>query len=95
MSHRQGVPLLKNRAMTREKRLNSLINVSIEKASLASNIVNAQTIPEAEKGTVETSKNARSRPSPGLTAIFPKGGIASPMQAILDAPMSAIERSST
>src|SRR5579859_3756133 len=38
----QGFPILKNRAMTREKSLNSLINMSIEKTSLAGNIVNAQ-----------------------------------------------------
>ena len=37
----QGFPILKNRALTREEGLNSLIDVCIEEASLAGNIMNA------------------------------------------------------
>jgi hypothetical protein len=41
--------------MTREESLNGLINVGIEKASLAGHIVNAQTHHQAQNGTVEAS----------------------------------------
>ena len=43
----QGVPILINRAMASEEGPNRLIDVSIEKASLAGNILNSQTIHEA------------------------------------------------
>jgi hypothetical protein len=40
--------------MTREEGLNRLIDVRIEKASLAGHIVNAQAIHETQNGAVET-----------------------------------------
>ena len=39
MAEQQGFPILINRAMTKEESLDGLIDVRIEKASLASNIV--------------------------------------------------------
>ena len=52
----QGVPILINRTRAGEEGLNRLLNVRIEKASLAGNIANPQTIHEAQNRAVEPKR---------------------------------------
>jgi len=42
-----GFPLLKNRTLTSEEQLKSLLNLCIEIAGLPGNVANAQTIHQA------------------------------------------------
>ncbi len=78
--------------MASEKSLKSVFRVSIEEASLTGNSRNAQTIHSAQKSALQPSENGGSRTGTCLTAIFPKGDIASPMQALLDTPMPSDEQ---
>ena len=78
--------------MASEKSLKSVFRVRIEEASLTGNSRNAQTIHEAQKSALQPSEHGGSCTGTSLPAIFPKGDIASPMQALLDTPMPSDEQ---
>ena len=77
--------------MAEEESLDRLVDVPIEKASLARNVLNPQTIHEAEDGTVETCQDGRSATHPSLAVIFSKRDIPAPMETVFDPPMGSVE----
>jgi hypothetical protein len=57
--------------MSSEHQCESLFQMSIKVAHLPSDIVNADSIHQAQGRAIELSENAGNRPGTGLTGIFP------------------------